>query len=256
MQKKKNRFLLFIWSLLPGAGEMYLGFMKMGVSLLLGFALLILLPIVTYVDALAVLPAVMYIYSFFHANNLGTLSDEEFYAIKDQYLFGMEGLDGIEKIRVGISTKYKKIAAIILILIGVGMLWNMIYDLLVHIYGWDNFYVTQIRFFMNRIPRVVVAVAVIWIGVRLIRGKKVEDIEDDIERLDITDMRDIAGSRQGAADNQNAADMQDMMDEKNSMNEQFVSDGQNLNSEQIVPDARGSADGQNVPDCQDNTSEQ
>ena len=179
MQKKKNRFLLFIWSLIPGAGEMYLGFMKMGVSLMLGFALLVLVPAVTFIDALAVFPVVMYIYSFFHANNLGTLSDEEFYATKDQYLFGMEGVDGIEKIRISISAKYKKITAIVLIVIGVTMLLRMIYDLLVHIYGWNNFYVTQIRFFMNRMPRVVIAIAVIWIGCRLIRGKKVEDIVDE-----------------------------------------------------------------------------
>ena len=192
MQKKKNRFLLFIWSLIPGAGEMYLGFMKMGVSLMLGFALLILVPAVTYIDALAVFPVVMYIYSFFHANNLGTLSDEEFYATKDQYLFGMESLDSIEKIRVGISARYKKITAIALIVIGVTMLLRMIYDLLVNILGWSNFYVTQIRFFMNRIPRVVVAIAVIWIGIRLIRGKKIEYLEEG----------DAAESMQGASNSQ------------------------------------------------------
>lgn len=204
MQKKKNRFLLFIWSLIPGAGEMYLGFMKMGVSLMLGFALLVLLPAVTYIDALAVFPVVMYIYSFFHANNLGTLSDEEFYAAKDQYLFGMEGVDGIEKIRVGISARYKKVTAVAMIVIGVIMLWNMIYDWLVHIFGWNNFYVTQIRFFTNRIPRVVIAIAVIWIGCRLIRGKKIERIEEE----------EITGVRQDISDNKDTANMQDSVDEQ------------------------------------------
>ena len=204
MQKKKNRFLLFIWSLIPGAGEMYLGFMKMGVSLMLGFALLVLLPAVTYIDALAVFPVVMYIYSFFHANNLGTLSDEEFYAAKDQYLFDMEGVNGIEKIRVGISARYKKVTAVALIVIGVIMLWNMIYDWLVHIFGWNNFYVTQIRFFMNRVPRVVIAIAVIWVGCRLIRGKKIECIEEE----------EITGVRQDISDNKDTANMQDSVDEQ------------------------------------------
>lgn len=221
MQKKKNRFLLFIWSLIPGAGEMYLGFMKMGVSLMLGFALLVLLPVVTYIDALAVFPVVMYIYSFFHANNLGTLSDEEFYATKDQYLFGMEGVDGIEKIRISISAKYKKITAIILIVIGATMLLRMIYDLLVHIFGWDNFYVTQIRFCMNRMPRVVIAIAVIWIGCRLIRGKKIEGVEEeDAEagRQRVSGSQDIMGEQivskmQGSADEQNAPDVQNSENE-------------------------------------------
>ena len=34
MTKKRNGFLRFCCSLLPGAGEMYMGFMKMGLSLM------------------------------------------------------------------------------------------------------------------------------------------------------------------------------------------------------------------------------
>lgn len=34
MIKKKNAILTFIFSMLPGAGEMYMGFMKQGVSLM------------------------------------------------------------------------------------------------------------------------------------------------------------------------------------------------------------------------------
>ena len=43
MKKKKNRFLLFCFSFLPGAGEMYLGFMKTGISLLSIFAICVML---------------------------------------------------------------------------------------------------------------------------------------------------------------------------------------------------------------------
>ena len=34
MTKKKSGFLTFLFSWIPGAGEMYMGFMKMGVSLM------------------------------------------------------------------------------------------------------------------------------------------------------------------------------------------------------------------------------
>ena len=34
MQKQKKGFLLFISSLIPGAGEMYMGFFKQGISIL------------------------------------------------------------------------------------------------------------------------------------------------------------------------------------------------------------------------------
>ena len=41
--KKKNRFLTFCFSCLPGAAEMYMGFMKMGLSLMLVFFAIIII---------------------------------------------------------------------------------------------------------------------------------------------------------------------------------------------------------------------
>ena len=41
MTRKKNKLLTFLWSLIPGAGEMYLGFFKMGTSLMALFLLLL-----------------------------------------------------------------------------------------------------------------------------------------------------------------------------------------------------------------------
>ena len=43
MTKKKSGFLTFCFSLMPGAGEMYMGFMKQGVSIMAFFWLLIFL---------------------------------------------------------------------------------------------------------------------------------------------------------------------------------------------------------------------
>ena len=37
MQKQKRGFWLFIFSLIPGAGEMYMGFKKQGISIMLLF---------------------------------------------------------------------------------------------------------------------------------------------------------------------------------------------------------------------------
>lgn len=218
MQKKKSRFWLFIWSLIPGAGHMYLGFMKMGTSLLLGFMTLIAVVALTNLGVLGIFLAALYIYSFFHANNLGALSDAEFYSIQDQYLLGMEGLDSIEKIRVSISPKYRKVAAFILIAIGAVMLWNMGFDMLVDIFewnGWNNYYLRQIRYFMSdQLPRVVIAIAVIWIGISLIRGKKVEYIEEE---------QDTAG-KQDIANEQAGSDGQSAMNGQTASMQQNVSD--------------------------------
>lgn len=219
MQKKKSSFWLFICSLMPGAGHMYMGFMKMGISLMLGFMGLIAVADLTNLEILAIFPITLYIYSFFHANNLGTLNDEEFYSIKDRYLLGMEGLDSLETMRINVSRKYRKIAAAVLIMIGVIMLWNLCFDVLLDIFGWDNPYLAEISYFIrNRMPRAVIAVAVIWIGIGLIRGKKVDYIEED---------RDIDGE-QGVSGQQSSVTGRSVSDDRVEQVQQSVTAEQSV----------------------------
>ena len=176
MQRKKSRFWSFIWSLVPGAGEMYLGFMKMGVSLMLGFMLLIAIAAITNIGALSVFPIAMWFYSFFHANNLAGLDDQAFFEVKDRFLFGLEEWNGIEKLGSKMNEKKKKGVAAVLIVIGVLMLWQAAFSLLCDIFGWDNVILREIYFFMrDDLPRFVVGFAIIWAGMVMIRGKK-EDI--------------------------------------------------------------------------------
>ncbi|MDD3140341.1 MAG: hypothetical protein PHX08_15405, partial [Lachnospiraceae bacterium] len=87
MTKKKNGFLTFVFSCLPGAGEMYMGFFKQGVSIMSLFFLLIFVSSWMNMGALMYISPVIWFYSFFHANNLHSLPDEEFYAIEDTFLF-------------------------------------------------------------------------------------------------------------------------------------------------------------------------
>ena len=96
MKNKKSRFWVFVFSFLPGAGEMYMGFMKMGLSLMLGFMLTVAVVSIICMDSLAVIPVTIYIYSFFHANNIRTMDDESFAALEDNYLFGFDGLDSVK----------------------------------------------------------------------------------------------------------------------------------------------------------------
>lgn len=65
MKKQKNRFMLFVFSLCPGAGHMYMGLMKMGLSFMLGFMGLIAVVGITEIAVLAVFPVTLYIYAFF-----------------------------------------------------------------------------------------------------------------------------------------------------------------------------------------------
>lgn len=176
MQSKKSRFWSFIWSLMPGAGEMYLGFMKMGISLMLGFMGLVAVVAITNIGVLSVFPVVMWFYSFFHANNLASMDAQAFCMVQDEYLFGMGGLNNMEKLHVQMTGKKKKVIAAVLIIIGVVMLWEEMFSILIDIFGWDNYFLSQIYSFVRYdLPRFVFGIAIIWVGVVMIRGKK-EDI--------------------------------------------------------------------------------
>ena len=82
-RKKKSGFLTFCFSFLPGAGEMYLGFMKMGASLMGMFFALIGVAYALNLPVLFFGIIVEWFYSFFHVHNLAGLTDEEFLSIED-----------------------------------------------------------------------------------------------------------------------------------------------------------------------------
>ena len=168
--KKKSRFLTFCFSLLPGAGEMYMGFMKAGVSLMLLFVFAIMIPVFLRLDELVVLAVVVWFYSFFHANHLASLNDEEFAKVEDQYLYGLDTLSGGKDF----VAKYRKWVAVILILVGSLLLWNSVMDLLRDLLR--NTLPSVIYNVLNKIgyfiPRVLAAVLIIVAGGKMIGGRK------------------------------------------------------------------------------------
>ncbi|CBL37125.1 TM2 domain [butyrate-producing bacterium SM4/1] len=128
MTRKKNKLLTFLWSLIPGAGEMYLGFFKMGTSLMALFLLLLSFSGFLNFYVLSLLSPVVWFYSFFHTNNLNSLPDEEFYALEDSYLLH------VSSIRAGTSffRSHRRFTAGCLILFGAAVLWNNLYPLICH----------------------------------------------------------------------------------------------------------------------------
>lgn len=177
MKKQKNRFWLFVFSFCPGAGHMYLGLMRMGLSFMLGFMLLIAVVAITGIDVLAVLPFTLYIYSFFHANNIGGMDAEQFAALEDEYLFGIGEWDTS---RFKLTKKSRNIAAVVCIVLGICMLWNVGFGMLRDYVGWDNPVIRAVYYTMrDEVPRLIIAIGVIWFGVSLLRGKKVDFAEND-----------------------------------------------------------------------------
>lgn len=199
MRKKKNRFLLFCCSIWPGAGEMYLGFMKMGLSLLAIFSLSVVVVSYSGIGVLAFVPMVIWVFSFFHANNLGSLSDEAFMRVEDEYLFGI-GAEDADSVKGFFTGKYRKVFAAILILLGISMTWQTLCRTLRYFVGNDFYYefISPITGYINNeVPRLIVGVAIIWFGIKLIQGKKREldklenfddmEVKNDVNRNDFSD---------------------------------------------------------------------
>ena len=131
MKKQKQGFLTFICSLIPGAGELYMGFEKQGMSILITFWGTVALATFTGMAFILCALPIIWFYSFFHTHNLKNLSEEEFMLEKDRYLINLGYLmDNKEEL----LQKYRTVIAGALILIGVtvigkaliSVLWNII----------------------------------------------------------------------------------------------------------------------------------
>ena len=106
---------------------MYMGFLKMGVSLMGLFFGLAMLGGFFGQSIFLLADVVVWFYAFFHAHNLRAMDDEEFYALEDDYLFHLDG-SGKEFWTRTVAARYRKLAAAALILIGASILWNNLLD--------------------------------------------------------------------------------------------------------------------------------
>lgn len=131
MKKQKKGFLTFICSLIPGAGELYMGFEKQGLSILITFWGIVAISALTGMTFILCLLPIIWFYSFFHTHNLKNLTEEEFMLEKDRYLIN---LGYVMENKEELLQKYRAVIAGALILIGaavigkslVRVLWNVI----------------------------------------------------------------------------------------------------------------------------------
>lgn len=174
--KKKNRFFTFWMSCIPGAGEMYMGFMKMGLSMMLMFAFTIIVATWTQQGVISCFCVVEWFYCFFYANHLASLSDEEFDKVRDEYLFGLDALPGAK----AFVEKYHKWVACGLIVIGASLLWSTMIDLLFSILPEQYKFIARIMWrISDYVPSILIGCGIIFLGVKMIGGKKMEAAADE-----------------------------------------------------------------------------
>jgi len=167
MIHKRNNFLVLLFSLIPGAGEMYMGFMKQGITLMSAFWGIIFITASLRIDAVMYILPIVWCYSFFHVHNIKNLPDEEFYAIKDDFLLPKNS--SFSNI---LDKKMNTIIAVVLIFVGVVIMWNnVLVDVLYKITDYFNLPYWIMDGVVYKIPQFVIAIILIVVGILLIKGK-------------------------------------------------------------------------------------
>lgn len=178
--RKKNGFFTFLCSLCPGAAEMYMGFMKNGLSLLVIFIVPIMVAIIMYGgDYLAIISGVIYVFSFFHARNIATAPQEEFDTLEDRYIWEEFSNVRTSIVPTGVVTKW---GAAILIIAGISGLWRSLRGVLygaIYGIGLNDYEANLLDNAFTNLPRFATSILVIVVGVLLVRGKKKEMIGED-----------------------------------------------------------------------------
>lgn len=157
---KKNAFLTFIFACIPGAGQMYYGYMKRGTSLLVYFCLFIMLGAI--ISPLVVGVAVVYMFSFFDTYDL--IRHMAAGEPKEDSLLVLGNYGEIKKL----IPQHNRLIGWGLVGFGVWALYetfisNWLYTLLCNLVG--NGYAYDI---ITGIPNVVIAALLIFAGLKLL----------------------------------------------------------------------------------------
>jgi len=186
MIKKRGRFLTLVFSMVPGMGHMWNGFMKRGVSFMgLFFAVWFF---ASWLDIwpISMMMPVVWFYSFFDCINIRFQDDQDFYAMRDDYLFSAGDVMNLTLS----DRRIKLIVGVTLIAIGLCALWQNVVVQILYNLGLSEEVWHLIRGVGRIVPRVIVALIIIWIGWSLIRGNSEQrgPVGGDREKLKAQDV--------------------------------------------------------------------
>lgn len=183
----KNGFLTFCCAFIPGAGQMYQGYMKRGLSLILTACLIGMVS--SLLNPVLLLLVVVWMYSFFDTFNLraqigaGTAPQDDYLVHinwhvqrMEQFMLDSHKLLGWGLIALGALVAYQNI------------LMNTLGDI-VWRWGQSNPFFRALYLMMDQLPEVVVCVALIICGAWLVRGPKgrKQKPQNDAEDEDFTE---------------------------------------------------------------------
>jgi hypothetical protein len=193
MIKKRNKFWTLVFSMLPGAGHMYNGFMKLGVSLMALFFAVAFLSATLDLGPLMLLAPVIWFYAFFDCINKRFLDDEEFYAQEDYYL---TEVGSFGKFDFSFFKKHKLIVGLGLILVGIYTLLENTMGYILSNLNLSDQMLQAISEFIHLAPQLIVSIVIIAIGIMLINGKK-RQVKEEIVSNEATESKiEVAADEQ------------------------------------------------------------
>lgn len=164
---KKNLFLTWCFSFIPGAGQMYQEYMKRGLSIMILTAFFVILTVILGAPIFMIPIPIIMIYSFFDTYNIRNNIDTD-NKTKDEYIWKTAGIDIFQND----FSKYKKnkVFGISLLFIGIYLLLNnviggLIYDTNI---AWLIDIADSVRSYL---PSVLVSIISIAIGIKFISNK-------------------------------------------------------------------------------------
>lgn len=172
---KRSSFFSFLCAFVPGAGEMYMGMMNRGLSVMLLFWGLIGFCAMFGLEFLLFLAPVIWFYSFFETLNLRKMTYEQLCALEDNMLFDLD---------TWTAAQFKDMVQKRHLLIGGGCIFiglYMLYDgiLMRHLGGLLYEYLPWVMSLLRSLPTLLAALAIIFVGIRLIKGKSPVKTEED-----------------------------------------------------------------------------
>jgi len=167
MTRQKSKFLNFFVSMMPGAGQMYLGFLKRGVSIMLYFFASIAIIFISRIEEIAFISVVIAFFAFFDSISLNGMPPEAFAQKRDGYLaLDSIGFPLIKKEKTPIYFGW------FLVIVGLIAVWSIVVPSAIDsVYQNEALYYTLWNIY-HLTPRVVVCLIAIIGGFTLIGKKK------------------------------------------------------------------------------------
>lgn len=169
---KKNGFFTFIFSFIPGAGQMYQEYMKRGLSLMIIAAIFLVLAAMVGSPIFVIPILVICAYSFFDTYHIRNMTEEKKNEFNDKYIWD-DNTFGLTIDKAKISNN-RKFIGYLLIIIGIYVLIDSVLFSIVWQLGIE--WLSELCSMLSRYtPTVIASIIAVFAGFKLIAPNNKED---------------------------------------------------------------------------------